>query len=154
MNKAFKALGSLWSKGKSRVKDDMNVGASSAYGIEAALTSAGTTGLGSLGSHTKGHSGYGHSGHGHSGGYGGHGHGGYGKAECCPLVVDPLTLGALLSFIGLATALLNTVITMSLRRRRKRRDGTYALNAASVSEKIYDVIFSSKLSMPFSIPFL
>lgn len=57
----------------------------------------------------------------HSSGYGGHsGHGG-GGTECCPLVVDPLTLTALLGFIAASTALLNTVITMNLTGRRRRR---------------------------------
>ena len=44
---------------------------------------------------------------------------------CCPLVIDPLTLGSLLTFIGAAVYLLNQVITMSMlmmARKRKRRD--------------------------------
>ena len=51
-------------------------------------------------------------------GYGGH------KLACCPLVVDPLTLFALLGFIAAATAFLNVLITMNImapgRKRRKR----------------------------------
>ena len=41
---------------------------------------------------------------------------------CCPLVVDPLTFGSLLVFIGLATYFFSVLIEMSmLAKRRKRR---------------------------------
>ncbi len=52
-------------------------------------------------------------------GYGG----GYGhvRHECCPLVVDPLTVAALLSFIAGGTAFLNVQITMILGRKRRKR---------------------------------
>lgn len=44
------------------------------------------------------------------------------EMDCCPLVVDPLTLLALLSFIGAAVYLLNEQIAMSMLMmvRRKR----------------------------------
>ena len=47
-----------------------------------------------------------------------------GESECCPLVVDPLTLFALLSFIGAAVYLLNEQIAMSnlMMAKRKRRN--------------------------------
>ena len=78
-------------------------------------------------------SGYGHSssGYGHSGhsGYGHSSYGGYSGGyhdDCCPLVVDPLTLIALLSFLAAATFLLNEQITMSMLmmpgKKRKRRE--------------------------------
>lgn len=43
------------------------------------------------------------------------------KKKCCPLVVDPLTLAALLGFIAAATAFLRIQITMILGRRKRRR---------------------------------
>ncbi len=50
--------------------------------------------------------------------------GGHGKVECCPLVVKPLVLAALLGVIGLATAFLAQVISMTTftppTRKRKR----------------------------------
>ncbi len=92
------------------------------------------TGYGTT-SHGGGHAVASLSGHGsvHSGG-------GYGSSdpECCPLVVDPLTLAALLGFIAAATALLQPLITMSLRRRKKRSDGTYALNNDSPVQVVMD----------------
>ena len=46
-----------------------------------------------------------------------------GGDDCCPLVVDPLTLITLASFLAAATYLLWVEITMSnLMVRRKRRD--------------------------------
>ncbi len=50
------------------------------------------------------------------GGYGG-GH----EKECCPLVVKPLVLVALLGSLAAATAFLNVLITMNIGRRRRRR---------------------------------
>lgn len=62
------------------------------------------------------HSGYGHSGYrdpyGSPSGYGG-GHGGGHKDDCCPLVVDPLALTALLGLLAAATVFLNNVIQMT-----------------------------------------
>jgi hypothetical protein len=71
------------------------------------------------------------------GGHGGHGgHGGYGgtsyhsvKEPCCPLVVDPLCLLAILGGIAAATYLLNIVITMKLGRRKKRADASTQIGA-------------------------
>ena len=60
-----------------------------------------------------------------SSGYGGHsGHGGYKDPDCCPLVVDPLTLAALFGAIAAGTVFLNTVITMNITGRRRRKRGT------------------------------
>ena len=63
---------------------------------------------------------YGHHGYGH--------HSGYGhkkKIECCPLVVDPLTLASFLGAIVGGTLFLNMLIAneimMGRRRRRKRQ---------------------------------
>ena len=121
-----------------------------------------------VGSHTSGYgkhgkhsgygkhsgSGYGHSGYGgHSGGYGGHGHhSGYGKKkECCPLVVDPLTLAALLGSIAVATFFLNTLITMNISKKRRRRRTTEALEAQEAAGEstntmafIMDTLWSGK----------
>ena len=61
-------------------------------------------------------SGYGHSSYGHSS------HG----LECCPLVVDTLTLYTLLGAIGIATFFLNNVIMdtlMAAGTKRRRRRG-------------------------------
>lgn len=72
-------------------------------------------------SYGGGHSSYGsdHSGYGHGDDYG---H--YETIHCCPLTIDPYTWAALLSFIALATWLLNETIQMSMlmmaRKRRKR----------------------------------
>ena len=78
-------------------------------------------------------SGYGHSGYGSShssyGGHGGHGGGyssGYGHDDCCPLVVDPLTLTAILGAIAAATAFFNVLITMNITRRKKRETNILA----------------------------
>ena len=63
----------------------------------------------SYGHHDPYHvSGYGsHSGYGHAS-YDDHSH------DCCPLVVDPLTLCALLAFIAAATYFLRRAITMNM----------------------------------------
>ena len=59
-----------------------------------------------------GHTSYGHSGgHGHHSGYGhsaSYGHSSYGHDDCCPLVIDPLLLTALLGFIAAATYFLRS----------------------------------------------
>ena len=50
-------------------------------------------------------------------------HAGYGhndKDECCPLVIDSLTLVALLGLIAGGFVFLNVLITMNIMRRRKR----------------------------------
>lgn len=72
------------------------------------------------GGYSSGHSGYGHSGYGHSG-YGHSGydhkasHSGYGHEEpCCPLVLDPLMLLALLGAIAAATYFLRSKIFVHL----------------------------------------
>ena len=62
--------------------------------------------------------------HHHNDGYGGYGHHG-GYHDCCPLVVNPLTYIALLSFLAAAVYLLREQIFMSnlmMAKRRKRRD--------------------------------
>ncbi len=82
-------------------------GAGGAYGGGAG---AGYAGYGNI----ERSSGYGHSGHGH------HGYG-HKKLECCELVVDPLTFASLLASIIGGTAFLNTVVTMVLGRKRRRR---------------------------------
>ena len=61
----------------------------------------------------------------------------YYEAECCPLVVDPLIVLALIGFIALATYLLQTVIDMSMlgKRRRKR----------SFSEDLLNIFLEGKM---------
>ena len=56
-------------------------------------------------------------------GYGHSSYGGYSSSydQCCPLVVDPLTFAALLSFLAAATYLLQTVIAMTIMMMRRRR---------------------------------
>jgi len=71
--------------------------------------------------------GYGHSNSGYSGAYSSQLAGSYssGYDDCCPLVVDPLTFIALLSFLAAAVYLLNEQIAMSMLmmpgKKRKRR---------------------------------
>ncbi len=66
------------------------------------------------------HYGYGDHGGSHSG-YGHHGH-----KDCCPLVVKPLVVAALLGGLALGTALLNLIVTMTIGRKRKRRSESKA----------------------------
>ena len=66
------------------------------------------------------------------------------EQECCPLVVDPLTLIALIGFIAAATAFLNIQITMILTgKRRKRGASTYLSQASSFEQMISDTILES-----------
>ena len=76
-------------------------------------------------------------------------HGGYGmkdkEKECCPLVVDPLPLFALLSLLAGATFLLNTVLTMTLGAPPPADPGAtlrMRRSATSVQEILADVIQS------------
>ena len=57
-----------------------------------------------------------------------------GHDDCCPLVVDPLTYIALLSFLVAATYFLWVAVTMNImgRKRRKR----------SVSEHVFDLFYA------------
>ena len=72
-----------------------------------------------------------HSGYGHHTGYGSHSgyghHDSYDHHDCCPLVVDPLILCALLGLIAAATYFLRIQITMNMnivgRKRRRKRSG-------------------------------
>ena len=70
--------------------------------------------------------------YGSSGPYGSFSSGG--GMDCCPLVVDPLTLLSFVAFIGAATYLLNQVISMSNLAKRKKRS----------SEANLDIIFAGK----------
>ncbi len=100
----------------SRLVGDMSAAAgASGYGH-----GVGGDGYGKLSlDHSYDSTGYGTS---HSG-YGSHGSSSYGKKklECCPLVVDPLALTALLGFLAGATAFLNVLITMNIMGKRRRR---------------------------------
>jgi hypothetical protein len=60
------------------------------------------------------------------GGYGGGGGGGGGYSSggqepCCPLVVDPFCVLAIIGSIAFFSYILNIVITMKLGRRRRKR---------------------------------
>ena len=72
--------------------------------------------------------GYGHSGSGYGNSVASYGHGSYSGhgMDCCPLVVDPLTLLALAGFLAAAVYLLNEQIQMSMLmmpgKKRKRRE--------------------------------
>ena len=76
--------------------------------------------------------------------------GGYG--DCCPLVVDPLTLAALLGFIAAATAFLNTVITMNImgRRKRRMREASAAWSADLAAGAAVDLAHSGEQLFSFS----
>ncbi len=99
----------------------IKTGASNKYSYERKADYGYSTGYGGGGGGGD-HSGYG-------GGYDDHGgySSGYGKKkiECCPLVVDPLTLLALLGSIAAATAFFNVLITMNIvgKKRRRKRSG-------------------------------
>ena len=58
--------------------------------------------------------------------------------DCCPLVVDPLTLTAILGAIAAATAFFNTLITMNLsggrNKRKKRTFGSVVEGVAQAGE--------------------
>ena len=65
--------------------------------------------------------------------------------ECCPLVIDTLTLLSLLCGIAGATFFLNNLITMTLvrrKRRRKRREGTSW--DSDFGRKVVDTIHSGR----------
>lgn len=64
-----------------------------------------------------------------SGSGSGYGHSsGSGSIPCCPLVVDPLTLAAILGLLTGGTVLLSMLISASLGRRKKRSDGSEPLH--------------------------
>ena len=88
----------------------------------------------------------------HSGslsGFGGH-HGG-GK-ECCPLVVKPLVILALLGTIGAATAFFNVLITMNIPapaaggggNKRRRRAGAEGGLSSSAAGRLGDVLLAGR----------
>ena len=91
---------------------------------------------------------YGHSssGYGSDSGYGGYGHesSDYEHHDCCPLVVDPMTLCALLALIAAASYFLRRAITMNMnivgRKRRKKRshgeDAIYYSSSHKLSESV------------------
>ena len=70
----------------------------------------------------------------------------YGHEEdCCPLVVDPLTLIGLLGGIAAATAFLNVLITMNITgRKRKRRSVGNAAGAFDPGNAFLDVLHQGK----------
>ena len=99
---------------------------------------------------------------GYGGASSGHGHSGYGlkRVECCPLVVDPLTVISLLAAIGGATFFLNTVITMDTMlpevnnpKRKRKRDASGGCSRRVVGEmvglgaKIADVLSSGRMTI-------
>ena len=110
-----------------------------------------------------------HSGYGHHSGYGSHsgyGHESYDHHDCCPLVVDPLILCALLGLIAAATYFLRIQITMNMnivgrKRRRKRsfeikhvgmkssHDSPALLNSSDLNTTTSNPDESVKLSMPY-----
>ena len=103
---------------------------------------------------------YGHSssGYGSGSGYGGYGHESYGHEhhDCCPLVVDPMTLCALLGLIAAATYFLRTAITMNMnivgrKRRKKRSFGEDAIFYSS-SHKLFESVNNSRNDLYFNAP--
>ncbi len=82
---------------------------------------------------------YYHYGQDYSGGFSsGYGH------QCCPLVVDPLTLTAILGGIAAATAFFNVLITMTLRRKRKKRDDSQGVVLSGWAETVQDAIHAGR----------
>ena len=90
-----------------------------------------------------------HSGYGHHTGYGSHSgyghHESYDYHECCPLVIDPLILCALLGLIAAATYFLRIQITMNMnivgRKRRRKRSGenqTVIINSSHNNSPVID----------------
>ncbi len=67
---------------------------------------------------------------------------GHGKVTCCPLVVKPLVILALLGGIAAATAFFNVLITMNImgRRRRRKREG-----GVNMLERIEDLALKGML---------
>ena len=95
-------------------------------------------------------SGYGsHSGYGHAS-YDSHDH------DCCPLVVDPMTLCALLGLIAAATYFLRRAITMNMnivgRRRKKRSYIEAAIDNYSSRMFTEDVNITNSLNSTYSLP--
>jgi hypothetical protein len=74
---------------------------------------------------------------GHGGGYSGGG--GHDDQPCCPLVVDPFCLLAILAGIGFFAYFLNIVITMKLGRRRKRAVG---VEGSASLERVTQILFT------------
>ena len=64
---------------------------------------------------------------------------------CCPLVVDPLTFIALLSFISLAVFFLNIEITMSnlMAKRRKRRNLSKTYQIGLLNSIPFEIMLST-----------
>ena len=66
--------------------------------------------------------------------------------DCCPLVMDPLTIFALLGFLAAATYMLRVEITMSMLMaagRRRKRD------VRNSYQNILDVLHSGKPDISF-----
>ena len=65
---------------------------------------------------------------------------------CCPLTVDPLSFLALVAGIAAATFFLNTVITMNIEARRRRKRSTDrddpSFDSASLSGRFEDLFMS------------
>ena len=75
---------------------------------------------------------------------------GYGHDDCCPLVVDPLTLVALLGAVAAATAFFNVLITMNVTagdgggRMRKRKRSTNVSQQVTMRESLLDIMHEGK----------
>ena len=83
----------------------------------------------------------------YSGGYGGDHHGAFSGSGCCPGVVDPLTMLALVGGIALATYFFEIQIrnSMLMMARKKRRKRELNLQADIVKETL-DTFNEGKLS--------
>lgn len=82
---------------------------------------------------------YGH----HTSGYGDY-H--YDHDECCPLVVDPLTLFAFLGFLAGATYFLNTLITMNINNNNNNNPGGgfFRRRTRSTSKRLDDLLWKGE----------
>lgn len=63
---------------------------------------------------------------------------GMGMLPCCPLVVDPLTLTAILGLIAGFSAFLANLISVSLGRRKRKRRGL------NINSMISDILYHGR----------
>jgi len=75
-----------------------------------------------------------HDDYGHARGHSSYGHDHHDVKECCPLVVDPLSLFSILGLLFGGTAFLNIAITMNITMRRRKRRSSSATSSSPAVE--------------------